>query len=283
MAMVDVMPPAARSRMPRPHRNRAAHTRLVPIDSWETWEFSAPFARRMDLDDMVELPAADQECRPAADQECALPMHPAQAPSAPAFHKAPIRPFLEADQLAQAPPAPSFLDSDGMPVDQGGLRVMHTLPTNERQPVVSSDWVSVDHVCKRREWLVKASDSSGGTSYVGLTEACSFDNGGRTFAVDLHGNFLQGFYPIDLVDRTTAEELRCAPWCKREGAFMLPNDTTLRVIVDLDAQVMTVEEVPKKGSAKNRLTFQIDGQGPWRSARLMVSLKQPGDTVVMYV
>jgi len=267
--------------MTRPPRNRGSHPQFVVYPSWRTWELGAPQPVLDAFDSYYDIPLENPLAAGCPSGEALVMPSPENRP-VQHWHKAPERAHMEAPELAQPPPPPTFLDSDGIPVQDSGLRVMHMLCTNERQPVVSADWASVDHATARREWKLTVSDSSGGT-YFGITEACSFENAGRTMAFDSSGNFIQGFWPIDLINRTRANELEGAGGFTKKGSFILDRGTKLRIKVDLATQTLVIEDVPAKGAARHRMTVKIDGAGAWKSARLMVSLRQQGDSVQMHV
>jgi len=101
-------------------------------------------------------------------------------------HRAPVRDEIGAEELCTSPPPPSFLDSDGVPVDILGRKATHSFAVPCRTSIVSADWVHTQHTNPARSWRLRfpAALCASGDIFFGCTEATSFEHPG------MHGSRL---------------------------------------------------------------------------------------------
>lgn len=199
----------------------------------------------------------------------------ASNPGADEVHRAELRdPPSRADLVVTPPPQSVWLDSDGVPLAEQGRVAVHSWPAVQRQAVVSADWVHVNHSTKVRRWYFKALRATHTCNdlYVGVTEASSFDQGGRTAVFDMAGNFRVGWHPLGLWHIHNACDLAYVPGASGPKAgFRGACDAMVYVEADLAKQTVSVSL-----DAETLVVYPLDG---WECARLCCSLSHPGDRV----
>lgn len=192
------------------------------------------------------------------------------------LHRAELRDPPSAERLALAPPQSGWLDSDGVPLTGQAMVAVHSWPTVQRQAVLSRDWVHTAHASPVRSWTFRALRMAQGANdiYVGLTEASSFDQPGRTVVFDMQGNFRIGWHPLGLWHIHDARDIAYVPGASApEGGFSGARDERLAVEADLAKQTLALTLASGKA-----IVYPLDG---WTCARLCCSLSFPGDRVAI--
>ena len=157
-----------------------------------------------------------------------------------------------------------FLPSDCVKLSEDNKVAEHCFG-NERQCVVTADWVHVSHPSPTNQWtfVVRDAQFSFGDVYIGLTEASSFAVRGRTLGFDHHGNFRCGFLP-------NATDVSI----DGDGSICCDLNCQVTVTADLKEQQMELEF--HSGCFYKKVTSRLDG---WTHARAWVSFRAEGDTV----
>lgn len=246
--------------MPPEYQPPSIHTVGIPIDLLPTkGGEQPPWEGILDIDPV----------------EVASPV--TRDPAMDVLHRAELRDPPSAASLARAPPLRStWLDSDGIPVTEQAHVAVHSWPSVQRQAVVSSDWVHAEHVCKVRRWDVRIlrMTHSANDLYVGLTEASSFDQQGRTVVFDMQGNFRIGWHPLGLWHIHVAGDIAYVPGASAPaGGLSGSRDERLVVEADLEKQTLTLTLASGKA-----IVYPLDG---WNCARLCCSMSYPGDRVAI--
>jgi hypothetical protein len=170
-----------------------------------------------------------------------------------------------------------FLASDDVSLDAFATTATLIGRTKSRQTVVSRDWVHVAHTPAHRRWRVRATKAAYefGSVLVGVTEAQSFADAGRSIFFDLAGNVRFGSHPLDTLLCYTKEEVEASDSAIRyHGLTYETRLDLLEVEVDLSAQRVVLRNRTAGGEV--HVNLRAAGE-EWRSARLAVSLLVAGD------
>ena len=189
--------------------------------------------------------------------------------------RAPLQKARSDAQLAGHSEPPGFLQSDGSTLGTDAKIAVHEHFKWTRVGVVSSDHVHVDHSSKIRRWTVRLRQAKawkGG--FVGVTQASGFQHAGSCLARDLYGNEMRGVKPV------VGSGFFPTPIETKSG---VTDDSCIRVTADLATHCFTWELFPRSTieegeSPTHAMTQPLPG---WRSARLWVSLKRPGDEAII--
>ena len=130
-----------------------------------------------------------------------------------------------------------------------------------------------------RSWRVRASKATYafGDIYVGVTEAQAFNQPGRTFLFDVHGNARYGYHPLELVLMWGRAEVESMSETSFVGDFRGDKSDTLVVTLDVRNRVLTVHNE----TSGDTLIHKLGCDPPIRCARLCASFQTVGDAVVL--
>ena len=189
--------------------------------------------------------------------------------------RAPLKKPLFDAQLKGPSEPPGFHQSDGSTLGTDGKSVVHCHFPWTRVGVVSSDHVHVDHSSKIRRWTIRVKQAKvwkGG--YIGVTQATAFQHAGSCLARDFFGNEMRGSRPV-VASGFYPTSIETMPG-------ITPN-SVIRVTANLANNSFTWELFPRQVIEEGEVpTHAITSPLPgWRSARLLVSLRRPGDEAII--
>ena len=173
----------------------------------------------------------------------------------------------------------SFKDSDGVHLLNNNLVVEHHFAKENRQAVVSNDWVHSAHTVKKRTWMVRANQAqyAYGDIFFGLTEAQAWCFEGRSVGFDVRGNFWVGARsPRDLTNKYRAHQLQSVTGASSTGdSSACGRSSNIHVTAELPTDgkgKMTVQVYDEGESVEGEPTAEfVFPLEEWGSARLLVS------------
>ena len=199
----------------------------------------------------------------------------------PEQHLAEPRDLLTDEEMCVQPSEhqKGWLESDCVPVSEDGCTAELAHADGARQSILSRDWLHVDHASRTRSWRVHASKATYafGDIYFGISEAQAFNQPGRTFLFDVHGNARYGYHPLELVLMWGRSEVETMSETSFVGDFRGDKSDTLVVTLDLRNRLFTVYNE----TSGDTLIHKLGCSPPIRSARLCASLQTMGDAVVI--
>ena len=185
--------------------------------------------------------------------------------------RAPLKKPRSDAKLAGPSEPPGFEQSDGSTLGTDGKSVSHCHFPWTRVGVVSSDHVHVQHAQKIRRWTIRVRQAkSWKGAYFGVTQATGFQHVGSCLARDLYGNEMRGIKPV-LASGFYPTSIETKPG--------VTPDSVVRVTANLNENSFSWELFPRQVVEEGEVpTHAITQPLPgWRSARLWVSLRRPGD------